>query len=79
MNQVELKNKAILWLVAKSKSIKKRPHPFTPKEVAEAVGGSFTMLGGHLADEIVAEVRMQGIPIRYVNNTRPCKFELMSE
>ena len=79
MNQVELKNKAIVWLTAKSKTVKTRPHQFTPKEVAEAVGGSYTSLGGRLAEQVVDELLQRGVNIRYVNNTRPCQFELLAE
>ena len=79
MNKVELKNKAIAWLAEKSKTVKTRPHAFTPKEVAEAVGGSYTILGGHLAIEVADELCQQGISIRYLNNTRPRQFKLLAE
>lgn len=77
MNAIELKNGAIKWLEAQSRIVKKRPHPFTPKEVAEAVGGAYTLLGGNVAKQIVDELVRRGINIRYVNNTKPCKFELL--
>jgi hypothetical protein len=77
MNQVELKNKAITWLAAASKIVKARPHSFTPKEVATAVGGAYTALGGMLGEQVVEELRQQGVNIRYVNNTRPRKFEFL--
>lgn len=79
MNQVELKNKSLVWLTEKSKTIKTRPHSFTPKEVAQAVGGAYTLLGGRLAIEIVDELRQHGISIRYLQNARPCRFELFIE
>jgi hypothetical protein len=79
MNQIELKNKAIEWLTEKAATIKMRPHAFTPKEVAEAIGGSYTQLGGRLANEVVEEIRQRGINIQYLNNTRPRQFKLLPE
>jgi hypothetical protein len=75
MNHVELKNAAIHWLVAQSTIYKGRPHAFTPKEVAEAIGGAYTALGS-VADEVSAELVRRGISIRYkrVGNRR--YFEL---
>lgn len=78
MNSIELKHKAIAWLEAQSKIVKMRPYPFPPKIVAEAVGGSYTSLGGVLAQQVVTELCLRGVNIRYDNNTRPRQFVLLS-
>ena len=75
MSHVELKNAAIQWLGTQSTIYKGRPHAFTPKEVAEAIGGAYTALG-FVAEEVTDELVRRGISIRYkrVGNRR--YFEL---
>lgn len=78
MNEIELTNKAIEWLQARSRTIKRRPHPFTPKEVTDEVGGYPGTLG-KVADTVIAELLQRGIAIRYVRTGKSRYFELLSQ
>ena len=78
MNEIELTNKVIEWLHAKSKVIKRRPHPFTPKEITDEVGGYPGTLG-KVADAIVAELLQRGVGIRYVRTGKARRFELLNQ
>jgi hypothetical protein len=76
VNQTELHNAAVAWLVQQSRTFKLRPNRFTPKEVAEAVGGGYTLLG-RIAEKVAAEVTARGIPARYVKTGLKRHFELL--
>lgn len=76
MNQTELHNSAVTWLVRQSQNFKLRPHRFTPKEVAEAVGGAYTLLG-RVADKVAAELTARAIPTRYMKVGLRRYFELL--
>lgn len=65
MGEVELKNKSIFWLELQSRKFKTRPQSFTPKEVADAVGGAYTSLG-KVADQIVNELLARGVKVSYL-------------
>ena len=76
MNEIELRNHAIDLLEKYSKRFKSRPHSFTPKEIAEEIGGAYSTLG-KVADAVVSELKARGVRIAYrrVGNKR-C-FELL--
>lgn len=76
MNHTELTNKAIQWLDAQHHIVQCRPHSYAPKEIADAIGGAYTALGG-VADAVVTELRARGVDIRYerINNKR--RFTLL--
>lgn len=71
MKNSELKNKAIEWLETQSKTFKTRPQSYTPKEVAEAVGGAYGAIG-KIADLIVPELVARGVSFQYmkIGNSR---------
>jgi len=75
MKDIELKNKAIIWLKEKSTEYKTRPQKFTPTEVAHAIGGNSNRIGVVYRD-IELELNAQGIDVRYVNNGNKRYFEL---
>lgn len=75
MKDIELKNKAIIWLKEKSIEYKTRPQKFTPTEIAHAIGGNFNRIG-FVDRDIVLELNAQGIHTRYVNNGNKRYFEL---
>jgi len=75
MKSTELKNKAIAWLEAQSKTFKTRPQSYTPKEVAEAVGGAYGAIG-KIAGQIVSELVARGITIQYIRNGNSRRFLL---
>lgn len=64
MKDIELKNKAITWLMKKSNEYKTRPQKFTASEVADAVHGRFNRVG-FVAKEIVIELNARDIKIQY--------------
>lgn len=76
MKQPELKRKAADWLESESKKHKTRPQKFTPKEVADSVGGYAGTLG-NVASEVVEELAARGIKARYVRQGTKCFFELL--
>lgn len=76
MNDTELKNKAIIWLEKQSKDCKTRPFPFNPKEVADAVSGTYTSLG-RVAQKIVDELNARDVKVRYVKTGKGRFFELL--
>jgi hypothetical protein len=75
MNHTELKNTAIQWLEQQSIVFKSRPQSFTPKEVAEAIGGAYTALGV-VAESVAAELTFRGINIQYKRVGNKRYFEL---
>ncbi len=75
MKKDELKRKAIAWLESKSKEFKTRPHSFSPKEVADAVGGYAGSLG-KVADAVVDELLSRNINIRYLRSGNKRSFDL---
>jgi len=75
MNNVELKTLAISWILKRSRDFKTRPYSITAKEVADAVGG-YAGSVGRVADDVVAELKSQGLSVRYVRGARTCRFEL---
>lgn len=75
MNDTELKNKAINWLEKQSEICRTRPYQFTPKEVADAVLGTYTALG-RVADAVVTELKARGIRAQYVRQRNKRFFEL---
>jgi hypothetical protein len=77
MGQHEQKIAAIEWLRKKAKECKSDPcRKFTPKQVAEGIGGAYTAIGGKVADEIVAELRLSGIAADYIREGRKLFFAL---
>ena len=74
MKDIEIKNKAINWLMEKSIKYKTRPQRFTPSEVADAIGARFNRIG-HIAQGIEAEMRARNIKIKYVNFGNKRYFE----
>ena len=64
MNNIELKDNAIVWLEKQSKIYKTRPYLFKPKEVADAISGAYTALG-HVAPEVVDGLKARGVKVRY--------------
>lgn len=78
MNDVELKTLAISWIYKRSREIKTRPYCISAQEVAKAVGG-YAGSVGRVADDVVAELELQGLLIRYVRGVRPCRFELCAK
>lgn len=76
MNDIELKNKAIIWLEKQSKDYKTRPFSFKPKEVADAVSGPYTSLG-RVAQKVVDELNARGVKVRYVKTGKDRFFELL--
>ena len=56
MKDIELKNKAVVWLIKQSLKYKTRPQKFTPFEVADAVGGKFNRIG-LIAKEVEIELK----------------------
>lgn len=75
MKDIELKNKAIIWLKEKSIEYKTRPQKFTPTEVAHATGGNSNRIG-FVDRDIESELNSQGIDISYLNIGNKCYFEL---
>ena len=75
MNETELKNKAVAWLQLQDRQFKLRPQRFRPKEVAEAVGGAYGILG-RIASKVVEELSARGLQIRYVRTKSSVFFEL---
>lgn len=68
---------AIEWLRKKAKECKSDPcRKFTPKQVAEGIGGAYTAIGGKVAYEIVAELRLCGITADYIREGRKLFFAL---
>lgn len=76
MNDIELRTLAIDWLEKRSRDLKTRPYPISAQEVAKAVGG-YAGSVGRVADDIVAELHIRKVLIRYVRGVRPCRFELL--
>ena len=76
MTETELNNKSVTWLELQDRRFKLRPQQFRPKEVAEAVGGAYGILG-RIADDVVAELRARGVQIRYVRTKSKVYFELL--
>jgi len=76
MKEEKLKRKATEWLETKSKEFKTRPHSFTPKEVADAVGGYAGSLG-KVATEVVTELNLRGVNIKYSRSGNKRSFELL--
>jgi hypothetical protein len=75
MKDIELKNKAIIWLKEKSIEFKTRPQKFTPTEVSHAIGGNSNRIG-FVNRDIELELNAQGIDISYVNVGNKRYFEL---
>lgn len=78
MRQHEQKIAAIDWLsekamLCKSKSCRK----FTPKQVADGIGGAYTAIGGTVAQEIVTELNLRGIQSEYIRDGRKLYFVLL--
>ena len=76
MNNDELLRKSVDWLELESKKNKSRPQQFTPREVAEAVGG-YTPAMGKVADQIVTELRMRGCKCSYLKKNDKRFFRLL--
>ena len=76
MRNSELLNLAITRLLELNETYKIRPKKFTPKEIAEAVGGSYTALG-HVALQVERELRARGVQIQYVRIGSRRFFELL--
>lgn len=77
MGQHEQKLAAVEWLRKKAKECKSDPcRRFTPKQVAEGIGGAYTAIGGKVADEIVKELNLCGISADYIRNGRKLFFVL---
>ena len=78
MGQHEQKVAAIAWLKKKSTECKTAPfRRFTPKQVAEGIGGAYTAIGGKIANEIVAELRLCGVSADYIRVGKKRFFELL--
>lgn len=77
MKNIELQNKAIIWLEIQSKTFRTRPQNYTPKEVAEGVGGTYGAVG-KIADAVVKELTARGIAIEYLKIGNSRKFHLSS-
>lgn len=76
MTETELKNKVISWFEAQNIKFKNRPCRFTPKEVAEAVGGAYGSLG-KVSESVVSELVGRSIKIRYLCIGNRRYFELL--
>jgi hypothetical protein len=76
MNETELHNKSVAWLELQDRRFKLRPQRFRPKEVADAVGGAYGILG-RIANKVVSELNARGISIRYVRTKSSVYFELL--
>jgi len=71
MGQHEQKIAAIEWLKMKAKECKSDPcRRFSPKQVAEGIGGSYTVIGGKVAEEIAAELSLCGVPAEYTKGRK---------
>lgn len=78
MRQHEQKHKAVEWLCKQAKDCKNKPYRrFTPKQVADEIGGVHTALGGRVAQEIVAELDARGIRANYIPVGNKRFFELL--
>ena len=75
MTDSELANKAIEHLARLDKTNKRRPRPFGPKEITDAIGGVHTAIG-RVADQIVIELKARGVKIEYVRSGNKRHFEL---
>lgn len=69
MNETELTNKAIAWLGMQCKS-STSTRLFTPKEVADAVGGYAGSIG-KVQSAVVAELIGQGFAVKYLAGKKP--------
>jgi hypothetical protein len=77
MGQHEQKIAAVQWLRKQANECKSEPcRRFTPKQVAEGIGGAYTAIGGKVADEIVKELNLCGIPADYIREGRKLYFVL---
>lgn len=65
MGHPEQKHKAVEWLWQQSHICKTRPYRFTPKQVADAIGGGYTAIG-RIQGEIIAELEARGLEIKYL-------------
>ena len=75
MTESELHNKSVAWLELQNRQFKSRPQRFRPKEVAEAVGGAYGILG-RIANKVVLELSAREVQIRYVRTPSSVYFEL---
>ena len=77
MGQHEQKIAAIEWLRKKAKECNSEPcRRFTPKQVADGIGGAYTAIGGKVAEEIVKELELCGIPADYIREGKKLFFVL---
>ena len=77
MGQHEQMIAAVEWLRMKSKDCKSDPcRRFTPKQVAEGIGGAYTAIGGKVADAIVKELNLCGISAGYIRDGKKLFFVL---
>ncbi len=77
MGQHEQKIAAVEWLRKQAKECQSKPcRRFTPKQVAEGIGGAYTAIGGKVADEIVDELRLRGIAADYIRVGKKLFFVL---
>lgn len=77
MRQHEQKIAAVEWLMKKSEECKSiQFRKFTPKQVAEGIGGSYTAIGGKVANSIVSELVLRGVPAEYLREGRKIFFFL---
>lgn len=76
MGHPEQKHKAVEWLWKQSMDCKTRPYRFTPKQVADAIGGVHTTIG-KIQGEIIAELKARGLKIQYLMPGKKRLFELL--
>ena len=65
MNQVRTQNAAVEWLERCAHRTKSRPHRITPSEVAMAIG-SYAPTVGKVAKQIILELRLRNLDVRYI-------------
>lgn len=75
MGHSEQKHKAVEWLYCQTRTCKTRPYRFTPKQVSDAIGGGYTVVG-IIQEEIICELTARGINIRYLKIGGKRFFEL---
>jgi len=75
MNNIELKNKCVEYIFEKIRENKCFPIKFTPKEIADSVGG-YAGNVGRVSENIVKELKARGVNIQYIRKNDRRYFEI---
>ena len=77
MRNIDLKNKAVAFLTAEHKKlvVPKHEKTYSAKFVADQSGGYAGAIG-HVAKQIVSDLKAIGIKCSYSNNKSPATFTL---